>query len=122
MNGLRLLVTVLMLAQDHPQMPPGMTHDEHLKQMQKDAALQANGKIAMGFDQDATTHHFRLFSDGGSIEVVAKNKADAKNIKLVRNHLKEIAESFSKGDFEKPVMTHSEEPPGVGVMQRLKKR
>jgi hypothetical protein len=40
----------------------------------------------------------------------------------VRNHLKKIAESFSKGDFEKPVMTHSEELPGVGVMQRLKKR
>ncbi len=30
------------------------------------------------------------------------------------------ARSFAEGDFEKPLMTHGEMPPGVATMQRLK--
>ena len=44
------------------QMPPGMTHEQHLKQMQKDAELEHRGADAMGFDQTVTTHHFLLTS------------------------------------------------------------
>lgn len=42
----------------HPAMPPGMIHEEHLAQMQKDAELKKRGADAMGFDQDKTAHHF----------------------------------------------------------------
>ncbi len=50
-------------------MPPGMTHEEHLAQMKKDAEMKQRGTEAMGFDQDTTTHHFRLTETGGVIEV-----------------------------------------------------
>jgi len=98
------------------QMPPGMTHEQHLKQMAKDEALQHRGAEAMGFDQAATTHHFRLFSTGGAIEVTVKDQADEANRQFIRTHLTEIAAQFAAGDFEKPLMTHGEMPDGVAGM------
>ena len=100
------------------QMPAGMTHDQHLKQMKKDEALQHRGAEAMGFDQAVTTHHFRLFSSGGAIEVTVKDQADEANRQFIRTHLKEIAAQFAAGDFEKPLMTHGEMPDGVAEMSK----
>lgn len=101
----------------HPAMPPGMTHEEHLAQMQKEAELKQRGAEAMGFDQDKTAHHFRLSKTGGSIEVVVKDPADDVSRDQIRTHLKMIAEQFASGDFGKPLATHGELPPGVRTMQ-----
>jgi hypothetical protein len=98
------------------QMPPGMTHDQHLKQMQKDAELEHRGADAMGFDQAVTTHHFILARDGGAIEVTVKDPGDEPNRQSIRLHLKEIADQFAAGDFQKPLMTHGEAPDGVAEM------
>jgi hypothetical protein len=57
-------------------MPAGMTHEAHLAQMKKDAELKARGALAMGFDQDQTTHHFLLTADGGIIEVGVSEPSD----------------------------------------------
>jgi hypothetical protein len=73
---------------------------------------------AMGFDQDATTHHFRLAANGGSIEVTAKNGADKETLTAVRTHLRSIASEFAAGRFDKPFQTHGEVPPGVADMQK----
>jgi hypothetical protein len=116
-----LLAAILTLALQHPAMPGGMSHEEHLKQMEKDAALKKRGTIAMGFDQDTTAHHFRTSATGGSIEVEVKDPADSVSRDQVRSHLKEIAAAFGKGDFAKPFETHAEVPPGVLSMQRLKR-
>jgi hypothetical protein len=109
-----------MFVLQHPTMPAGMSHEEHLKQMEKDAALKKRGTIAMGFDQDKTAHHFRTSATGGSIEVEVKDPADSVSRDQVRSHLKEIAAAFAKGDFTKPFETHAEMPPGVPSMERLK--
>jgi len=101
----------------HPAMPPGMTHEEHQAQMAKDADLKKRGAVAMGFDQDKTTHHFRLYTTGGAIEVVANDATDAATVAQVRTHLKEIAGEFATADFGKPFATHGEMPPGVRTMQ-----
>jgi hypothetical protein len=101
-------------------MPAGMSHEEHLKQMQKDEALKKRGADAMGFDQDATTHHFKLSPTGGSIEVTVKDNADTPTIAAVRSHLQSIAIEFAAGRFDKPFQTHEEIPPGVPEMQRSK--
>ena len=109
-------VSSAMLAQ-HSPMPTDMTHQEHLAQIQKDLDLKKRGVVAMGFDQDKTTHHFRLFETGGAIEVVANDPADDTTLGQVRSHLKEIAAEFARGDFAKPFATHAEVPPGVRTMQ-----
>ncbi len=104
----------------HTAIPAGMSHDEQMAQMKKDAEMKQHGNLAMGFDQDKTTHHFNLTADGGSIAVEANDSSDRASLDQIRVHLKEIAIAFGQGDFQRPFMTHSEVPPGVPVMQRLK--
>jgi hypothetical protein len=106
-------------AQQHPATPAGMTHEEHLARLQKEAEMKQHGQMAMGFDQDKATHHFTLTATGGAIEVGANDAADRTTRDQVRSHLQEIARAFSQGDFQKPLMTHGEMPPGVATMQRL---
>lgn len=106
-------------AAQHSAMPADMTHEQHLEQMKKDAALKAHGNQAMGFDQETTTHHFRLEATGGAIAVDVNVPSDSTGIEQIRAHLKEIAGAFRQGDFAKPLMTHGEEPPGVATLKRL---
>lgn len=107
-----------LMAQTAPHsMPPEMTHEEHLRQLHKDAELKKRGNEAMGFDQDAATHHFRLTMRGGAIEVAVRDPADAVGLERVRSHLREITEEFAMGAFAKPLATHGELPPGVPVMR-----
>ena len=81
----------------HPGMPPGMTHDEHQRQLQKEAELKQRGAAAMGFDQESTSHHFRLTASGGAIEVGVKDRSAAASLAAVRAHLQEIAGEFAPG-------------------------
>lgn len=117
-SALAWLVASTAFAQ-HTAMPAGMTHEQHMAQMKKDAEMKAHGDSAMGFDQDKTTHHFTMTSEGGAIAVTANDAADTTSIAQVRQHLQEIAVAFKRGDFGKPLETHSELPPGVPTMQRL---
>ena len=110
----------IVAAQQHPAMPAGMTHEEHMAQMKKDAEMKQHGQMAMGFDQDKAMHHFTLTANGGAIGVSGNDAADLATRDQVRSHLQEIALAFRQGDFEKPLMTHGEMPPGVATMQRLK--
>ena len=112
-------VIALALAQQHPAMPPGMTHEEHLAQMKKDAELERRGNLAMGFDQHAATHHFRIADNGGAIEVTVNDAADRATLDAIRSHLTAIAQAFAEGRFDAPVATHGELPPGVRDLQRL---
>ena len=82
------------------------------------AALNERGNRFMGFDQDATAHHFIVLKDGGRIEVTAKRADDAASIAQVRAHLREIAGRFSRGDFEIPSLVHDTKAvPGVAGMK-----
>ena len=114
------LASPRVLSAQHPQMPAGMTHEEHLAQMKKDAQLKARGAAAMGFDQDAAEHHFVLLDGGGAIEVHATRADDVATREAVRSHLQEIARDFAQGMFDKPFATHAQTPPGVPAMERLK--
>jgi SAM-dependent methyltransferase len=104
----------------HSAMPVGSTHEQHMAQMKKDSEMKQHGNVAMGFDQDKTTHHFTMGIEGGAIDVAANVRADQASIAQVRLHLQEIAVAFKQGDFGKPQATHGELPPGVPAMQRLK--
>src|SRR5918993_198745 len=66
--GIVTLLGGASLAAQHSSMPPGMSHEEHLRQMEKDKALTERGALAMGFDQDKTVHHFLLQESGGAFD------------------------------------------------------
>jgi hypothetical protein len=78
------------------------------------------GDHVMGFSHEATTHHFRLFKDGGEIVVVANDPDDKATIEQIRIHLSHIVGMFSNGNFNAPELIHNSNPPGVATMTRLK--
>jgi hypothetical protein len=84
------------------------------------AGMNQRGNIGMGFDQDKTTHHFRLYSQGGAIEVSANDASDTASRDQIRAHLSHIAEALAAGDFQIPMFVHDQPPPGVDVMKQLK--
>ena len=104
-----------MAAQDMQSCP---MHKEHMKNSsQHQADVEKHGDQAMGFPHDKTTHHFRLYSDGGAIEVTANDRKDTENIQAIRSHLADIVRLFSDGDFSIPMFVHDQVPPGVPVMK-----
>ena len=105
-------------AQDMQSCPMPKEHMKNSSQHQTD--VEKHGDEAMGFPHDKTTHHFRLYSDGGAIEVTADDSKDSKTIAAIRSHLAHIAMMFSAGNFNAPMLIHDQTPPGVPVMKRLK--
>ena len=83
--------------------------------------MNERGEKGMGFSQTATTHHFSLNATGGTIQVEAKDSADATSRNEIRMHLGHIAKAFQSGDFDIPMFVHDTVPPGVPEMKRLQK-
>jgi hypothetical protein len=109
-----LLCGLQLAAQDMQSCP---RHKDHIKTAQHQPEVEKNGDQAMGFPHDQTTHHFRLYADGGAIEVTVNDSKDAANTLAIRGHMKHIATLFSEGDFSIPMFVHDEVPPGVPVMK-----
>lgn len=84
--------------------------------------FQDRGAHVMGFDQDKTVHHFRLHADGGAVDIGVKDGADAVNRDAIRSHLPHIAQMFSDGNFDAPMLIHQTEVPGTDRMAVLKSR
>lgn len=99
---------------DKSQSSQTQNHDDH------HGGVNQRGDQAMGFSHEKTTHHFRLKADGGAIEVEANAADDAISRDQIRTHLNHIAKKFAAGDFTAPMFIHSQTPPGVPAMQRLK--
>jgi hypothetical protein len=87
-------------------------HDAHKQEVAN------RGDHVMGFSHEKTTHHFRLYKDGGAIEVTANDAKDTESRDQIQMHLGHIAGMFAKGDFQAPMLVHDKTPPGVPVLQR----
>ena len=87
---------------------------------QMNCAMEHRGDAVMGFSHEATTHAFKVYDDGGAIEVAANDPKDVKSIEAIRAHLREIAKAFAKGDFAKPKAIHEELPDGAAEMRELR--
>jgi len=110
-----LLYGLQLAAQDMQSCPMDKVHASAASQHQAD--VEKHGDEAMGFPHDKTTHHFRLYSDGGAIEVTANDSKDSENAKAIRSHLTHILAMFSNGDFSMPMFIHDQTPPGVPMMK-----
>jgi hypothetical protein len=73
----------------------------------------------MGFDQARTVHHFRIYADGGAIDVAVKDPADRVNLDAIRSHLPHIAQLFGNGRFDLPMVVHARVVPGTTELARL---
>jgi hypothetical protein len=88
----------------------------HKSDSQHQAGVEKHGDKAMGFLHEKITHHFRLYSDGGAIQVTANDSKDSENVQAIRSHLAHIATMFANGEFSIPMFVHDQVPPGVPVM------
>src|SRR6266568_4052495 len=111
-----LILGGLQLAGQDMQSCP--MHKEHMKEAsQHQTDVEKHGDEAMGFPHDKTTHHFRLYADGGAIEVTVNDRKDTQDVQAIWSHLAHIVTMFSNGDFSLPMFVHSQVPPGVPVMK-----
>jgi len=118
MRTMRVLVvaTVMALsAQAQQKSAPTAAPEDH-------CAMMKRGDQAMGFSHEKTTHHFRLFEDGGAIEVSANDPKDTASRDEIRQHLSHITQMFAAGNFDVPMLIHGATPPGVPTMKNLREQ
>jgi hypothetical protein len=84
------------------------------------AGVDERGDHVMGFSHEKTTHHFRLYRDGGAIEVTANDPKDTESRDQIRMHLAHIAGMFAAGNFQAPMLVHGRTPPGVAALEKRK--
>lgn len=98
----------------------GMDHTAHIQAMasaSRQADVSARGGHVMPFILQATEHVFAKTATGGVQQVVTRNPADAEQVSLVRQHLREIREQFLKGDFSGPSHIHGANMPGLAQLK-----
>jgi hypothetical protein len=83
-------------------------------------AVRARSAEVMPFDLKATTHIFTKTRTGGVQRVVAKNPDDTPQIQMIRAHLRDIADKFSRGDFSGPAQVHGAIMPGLADLRAAK--
>jgi len=95
--------------------------DQHAKHANhaKHTKVDERGDQVMGFSHEKTKHTFRLYKDGGAVEVRANEASDAESIAQIRSHLKKIANEFAAGEFGEPKEIHARMPDGLDVMKEL---
>lgn len=87
---------------------------------ERQSEVAKRGADVMPFSLKATTHVFTKTARGGTQTVNAKNATDLAQIKLVRQHLREIRTQFLTGDFSGPSHIHGADMPGLAELQRAK--
>lgn len=113
MSWLGVTLSVVAAATGNAQSARPSAHAQHHDSAF--AAMQERGKMAMGVDQYASTHHFDALPDGGRIELVS-NAGDSADVARIRAHMRAIAHAFESGDFSTPAAVHLRQVPGADVM------
>lgn len=82
--------------------------------------IAQKGVQIMPFNLDQTVHVFSKKEDGGLQQVVVKNQTATGQIKLIREHLNEIANKFKQGNFSDPSKLHGDNMPGLAMLKKAK--
>ncbi len=97
----------------HEQQKPSAQEQHH-------EGVAKRGDEVMGFSHEKTTHHFRLYADGGAIEAEANDVNDTASRDEIRSHFGHIVKLFAAGNFSAPMLIHAQNPPGTEEMKRLR--
>jgi hypothetical protein len=106
-------------AQTNPMCPMHSQQKPSADEQHHEGVVQRGDEV-MGFSHEKTTHHFRLYPDGGAIEVEANDAKDTASRDEIRTHLGHIVTTFAEGNFSAPMLIHAQNPPGTGEMKRLR--
>ena len=83
----------------------------------RQSKVAERGAQVMPFDLDATTHTFTDMADGGIQRVTADDPSDARQVALIRQHLRREARRFAVGNFSDPARIHGMKMPGVAELR-----
>ena len=83
--------------------------------------VAARGIHVMPFDLEKTLHIFNKVEKGGVQQVIVKDKNDAQQIALIREHLSKIAREFNQRDFSNPVKIHGDKMAGLEALRSAEK-
>ncbi len=109
--ALMTLASAGRLPAQHERHPPGQQRDSAFR------ALQERGKGVMGVDQYTSAHVFESLPDGGRIEL-QRDGEDSVGVRVIREHLRDVARRFALGDFSLSEAVHDRhELPGVATMR-----
>jgi hypothetical protein len=103
-----------------------LVYGQHDTEAQDQQAQDHNNMVnehydkVMGFSHEKTTHHFVLTQDGGLIEVRVNDLKDAASLDQTRSHFQHIVRMFADGNFNAPMLVHSQDVPGTAIMTRHK--
>ncbi len=90
----------------------------HAADTQRQQEVARRGAQVMPFDLEQTIHLFQPLNDGGAQRVTAKDPKNEEQIRLIRTHLKDEANRFSRGDFSDPMKIHGADMPGIAELSR----
>lgn len=88
-----------------------MAGHEHRAGMIHDA-----GSHVMPFSLEETLHVFEMTVDGGVQDVVVREAGNVEQMELIRQHLRDEAERFARGDFSDPASLHGADMPGLAEL------
>lgn len=83
-------------------------------------AVAQRGAEVMPFDLAATVHMFKKTPDGGIQRVIARDRSDVAQIRLIRQHMRDIQQKFMRRDFSSPATIHGEDMPGLAALRDAK--
>lgn len=75
-------------------------------------------QLVVPYAVDETLQTFTKTVHGGIQHLVAKSPDNSKQIKLIQEHLKKIAEEYRKGDFSVTERMHGANTPGLARLKR----
>lgn len=81
------------------------------------AEVEHESVRVMPFSMDRTKHVFTPTASGGTQAVLVRG-GDAKQIGLVRSHLRKESDAFARGDYSDPAAIHGSEMPGLASLER----
>jgi hypothetical protein len=81
----------------------------------RESQVERNSERVMPFSMDATMHAFTPTPTGG-VQTVMVHNGDARQVLLVRSHLRKEAQAFARGDFTDPASIHGGAMPGLQAM------
>lgn len=87
----------------------------------RETQVERNSERVMPFSMEATMHHFEPTADGG-VQTIVAHDGNAKQVALVRSHLRREAAAFARGDFNDPASIHGGDMPGLRTMHAGAKR
>lgn len=77
--------------------------------------VERKSEQVMPFAMGATLHRFVPGPRGG-MQIVTVRNGDARQIQLVRAHLRKEAKAFARGDFADPAAIHGGTMPGLATL------